>query len=113
MIIWNTQIDALFQATGVPLFNIDINNWAFKKSDALIIINDLLLSKIPILGGDVFVKCENKIYHSYDSWYFNRITDVSFDEYLQKSIETARSFVLNYKEIDRKTLPLFAIVPDV
>ncbi len=94
---------------GVPLFNININNWALSKGQALDVIQSFLLLKIPILGGDVYEISNGTFQSNYDSWYCDKNENEEHLTYVQRSYEKAQAFINNYSQ---DNFFYFAVVPD-
>ena len=79
----------------IDLKGIGINNIAWLKNDALLLLDYFEKESILVLGGDVLVK-ENEIYkHTYDNWYYEKENGK-----LSDSIINTRVYIKNYKEGD-------------
>jgi hypothetical protein len=113
-IIWSNQIDAVFRENGISLFDNNIKNWAFTKKEALNVINQLAILRIPILGGDVLTKQGCKWEYNYDNWYSEEKDTPQGESFLEHSIKKAKAYIINYKTIDDNAIEIFfTIVPRI
>ncbi|BCS87119.1 Imm40 family immunity protein [Pseudodesulfovibrio sediminis] len=55
-------------STGVALHSSGISNWAFKKNQALIVLDEIRDIHVPILGGDVFLFENKLLVPAYENW---------------------------------------------
>lgn len=91
------------------LFGININNSeiGFTYPKILDIIEYYYNNEIPILGGDIYIKIDNKYEPTYDNWYIEK---ESFQKsYLQESIQYAREYIEEYPDKDKVA---FVLVPN-
>ena len=86
-----------------------INDVAYIKEEALILINNLRNLVLPVLGGDVYI-LENKHDISYtdEGWSCERNENEDLLTYVNRSCQMAKEFINNYKA--EKNIPLFCIV---
>jgi hypothetical protein len=105
---WSEEIDSILDL-GVSLESIGIKNWALNKTDALNAIKMLENSRIPVLGGDVYKLVGNAVEQTYDNWYCNQEAGESNDDFLCRSLNTARKYIDDYYLNEA----LFAVVPKI
>ena len=68
---------------GKKLDVLGVNEYAFSFDNIKKIIEILKEKEIPILGGDVYLLSDEKIYSTYDSWYMNKsVFDYHVREYI-------------------------------
>ena len=91
------------------LKNLGIEGYAFPYQEALKIVQICKLLVIPILGGDVYSMNNSTIENSNDNWYYDRLPDESFYDYVQNSCNKSESYIRTFKNhsCDR---PLFSFV---
>ena len=79
----------------ISLKHLHLSEVAWKKSDALKLIDHLQSKGNFILGGDVLKKDEDGYRHNYDNWYLN-----PEDGDAQQSAEHTRNYINKYPEGD-------------
>ena len=92
------------------LEEIGINNSAFPFQQAILLVDALRQSNVPILGGDVYLKLGSSIEPSYDNWYCDKIEDERDSDFLRRSCDVAETFIKEYKRKNIIKEPLFAFV---
>lgn len=105
-VIWSEKID-LILSSGVSLEYLGIRNWALVRDDALRAICELGALGIPILGGDVYQLVDQVAEQTYDNWYCDQVPGESDSDFLNRSVNKAKSYIENYS-IDGA---LFTVVP--
>jgi hypothetical protein len=112
-VIWSREIDEVFRI-GRFLGEFGISNWAFTRSQALDIITKLQRLRIPVLGGDV---CEMDLYGrilpNYDSWHCERRPDESREDFAERSLHKARTYIESYSINADEEKFFFTLVPAV
>lgn len=78
---------------GKKLDVLGVNEYAFSFDNIKKIIEILKEKEIPILGGDVYLLSDEKIYSTYDSWYMNKSDEKDF---FLKSYEKTISYISDY-----------------
>ena len=81
---------------GIPLKEFGINNWAFDREGALLILRELKAKRIPILGGDIHEKRGSTIELCLDNWYCDREPNESINSYIDRSILVAHDYINSY-----------------
>ncbi|RII26466.1 MAG: hypothetical protein CXR30_16435 [Geobacter sp.] len=109
-VIWSEKIDTVLSC-GQPLFQIGINNWALTKEDALLVLDKLLEIQVPILGGDVYHKNGETFHSNYDNWYCDQIEGELNSDYVTRSIDVARQYIINY-QVETSNTVYFALIPE-
>ena len=82
------------------LMPLGIDAYAFSKEQALHIISIFAEKHIPILGGDVYYLNNGLITDSNDSWYCNRNTGETEQEFAERSCLVAKKHIESYPEND-------------
>lgn len=89
-----------------------VNNWAFHKTEALNVLNELLKLQVPILGGDVCEKIDDVIQYNYDNWHCDRVKNESENDYIERSIRHTQKYIENYPKKDSENI-FFAFVVEI
>jgi YD repeat-containing protein len=79
------------------------------RTDALRAVEILRHGKLPILGGDVYLRRGDRLLVAYANWYADPKPDEDRDTYLRRSWDRAEAFLMNYPESPGAKV-LFAIV---
>lgn len=106
--IWSTEVDSIL-ATGRPLSDLSVRNWALDRDSAQLALDQLASLGIAVLGGDIYVPDGTSFRQNYDNWYCNRMTGESDNDFLARSISTARDYISKYLDAQAH----YAIVPDI
>jgi len=89
------KIPEELQGKEINLKEIGINSIAWKKMDALLLLDYMEKESIVILGGDVLVKKDGIYQHTYDNWHYEKDNTMISD-----SIMNTRDYISTYKEGD-------------
>ena len=94
---------------ALSLSVIGINEYAWNYNSIVEMIPLLREKRLPILGGDVYSMNNSTIENSDDNWYYDRIPNESFYDYVQNSCNKSESYIRTFKNhsCDR---PLFSFV---
>ena len=92
------------------LEEIGIDNCAFPYEQAIMLVDMLRQSCVPILGGDVYLRLESSIEISYDNWYCDKKEDEQDSVFVNRSCDVAETFIKEYKRKNAIKEPLFAFV---
>lgn len=93
---------------GISLEESGINNWALTLNQALVALEQLYKSKIPVLGGDVCEEINGTIEYNYDNWYSDKLENDN--EFLERSFNESSNYIKNYcKQTSNKIY--FVLVP--
>ena len=92
------------------LEEIGIDNCAFPYEQAIMLVDMLRQSCVPILGGDVYLRLESSIEISYDNWYCDKKEDERDSVFVNRSCDVAETFIKEYKRKNAIKEPLFAFV---
>lgn len=92
--------------SGIDLKNPGLWDRALKRSDALHAIAILRNAAIPVSGGDVYIRSDDHIEVSYDSWSVER------ESQPEVSWNLAENYIKNYPDLGNGE-PLFVLVPKV
>jgi hypothetical protein len=109
-IVWSKKIDEILKI-GQPLDNVGVHNWALTKIQALNVIDQFLDYNVAILGGDVYENIDGIIQSNYDSWFCDPLPGETGDDFTQRSIKVARTYIGEYKLKGDKIF--FVIVPSI
>lgn len=105
--IFSDTIDNIL-SIGVFLGEYNINNWALDKDRAIKALNSLAAGGISVLGGDVICNTDGDYHHNDDNWYCEKKPSESNEDFLTRSIEYAKEYIVKYPKHD----VLFVIVPE-
>jgi hypothetical protein len=108
--VWSHGIDSVL-SVGRDLGSVGVRNWALERGAALMALEQLSAMKVAVLGGDVYAVKGADVESNYDNWYCNRGGDEADDEFVDRSIAKARSYIANYRADAGGVL--FARVPRV
>ena len=92
---WPTKILEILKA-GFSLQEIGIDNWAFKKSDALIAINKLARIGVPIVKGEVLELMEGSLEINYDGWECAFQSGEPIIDFIRRSMNEAIDYIEDY-----------------
>ncbi|MFL9583430.1 Imm40 family immunity protein [Stenotrophomonas sp. AB1(2024)] len=109
-VVWSEEVDALF-CVGQSLEPLGVRNWAIDQAGTLDVLERLRALGIAVAGGDVYRRNSDGLESTYDDWYCNREADESETSYLERSVELARRYILDYPNAEGDAL--FALVPVV
>ncbi|MDR1285323.1 MAG: immunity 40 family protein [Campylobacteraceae bacterium] len=94
-IVWSKEADDILSA-GSALWDADMHNWILNRNEAKVAILKLLEFGIPILGGDVCRKIDNRFKYTYDSWHCDKNIIETDLEYLKRSINRSLEYINSY-----------------
>jgi len=92
---WPTKVLEILKA-GFSLQEIGIDNWAFKKPDALIAINKLSRIGVPIVKGDVLELIEGSLEINYDGWECAFHSGEPIIDFIRRSMHEAIDYIEDY-----------------
>ncbi|HTN46303.1 MAG TPA: Imm40 family immunity protein [Flavipsychrobacter sp.] len=104
---FSNKIDNILNR-GIDLHDSDIHNWALTKSQLLEILEKFLDAKIAIAGGDVMNSINGQIGFSGANWYCDKKEDEHYDDFVIRSINETREYILKYPTSD---VDYFILVP--
>lgn len=89
-----------------------INNVAFPREQALLLVDVFKKYGLSILGGDVYMKTGSAIVITYDNWYCDKRVNESDGDFLKRSCDEAKSYISSYMRNTIKE-PLFSFVLNI
>jgi len=100
-----------FKKKGINLADWNINRMAWKKKEALEVINYFFNcnAEIGIIGGDVYRLSNNQIIPLYDNWTCDDKKNESNKNYNIRSLFEAKNYIENYQVNDEDNT-LFSFV---
>lgn len=87
-----------------------INNVAFPREQALLLVDVFKKYGLSVLGGDVYMKTGSAIDITYDNWYCDKRVNESDGDFLKRSCDVAETYIKEYKRKNIIKEPLFAFV---
>lgn len=76
-----------------------VEEWAFRREDALKLLEDRRSKGISCSGGDVIVENEvGKFAYTNDNWYSQKDHFKTDTEYVEDSVNKALEYIRNYQE---------------
>ena len=105
-----SEVNEILKA-GHSLSEIGVNNWALPYDKALNALPQFEKWGIPVLGGDVCESIDGIFQYTCDNWYCDQEDTESNSDFVIRSVEKAKTFILNFKTeyADRTS---FALVLD-
>lgn len=103
------EFDEFLTKSGISLASLHIRDVGLLRSDALKAVEILRQAKLPILGGDVYLRRGNQITITYDNWNTQPKPSEKLESYLRRSWEETEIYIKSFPERpDAKVL--FSIV---
>lgn len=96
---------------GKSLSSVGINNWALTKTEAMLVLEKLHSLEVPVLGGDVYEMIDGILQPNYDNWYCDPLNEEARKDFVNRSIDKARSYIEGYTLKDFNSV-FFVLVPD-
>ena len=93
---FSNKIDKIL-SVGIALHDSNIHNWALTKNQILHILQIFDEEKIAIAGGDVMDVSNGEIGFSGASWHVEKEKDEDYNDFIRRSIEHTRRYVINYR----------------
>ncbi len=97
------------KSNSINLNNFGLNDLAWKKDEALKLINSIMSDSIGILGGDVYKIELTNLIPIYDNWSCQKKTGETTAEYLLRSKNEALDYIKRYP-IESNEEIIFAII---
>jgi hypothetical protein len=101
-------LDVQLQQAAISLDSMGVENLAWRKGDALKVVEALKYSDWAVLGGDVVRKADILEY-TYDNWSCDPLPNEIQQAYVVRSHDEAASYIRGYK-IQEGFQILFALV---
>lgn len=101
----------LIEAKGISLQTLGQSEVALSRDDAILAVDLLKSSSIPILGGDVYFKRTTGITLAYANWHSDPAAGESRDEFAIRSGLEAKNYIQSFPSSD--TTPIFVLVIDL
>lgn len=102
------EYQQLVECRGISLRALGISDVALNREDALIAIELLRTSAIPIFGGDVYFQRPHTIGLAYANWHSEAKPNESHSQFAERSCSEAKQYITNYPASD--LIPAFALV---
>src|SRR5688572_21418504 len=78
--------------------HLGVEEWAFKRDDALKSLGNWRKKRIPCKGGDVIVDEGRKFRYTHDNWHCQSEEYATKEEYIEGSIAKAEDYIRIYPE---------------
>lgn len=91
---------------AISLRDLGLHEIAWRRREALLLLDHWTGSDVFVLGGDVLEKTPEGYRHNYDSWHFDRSRGSALE-----SIEIARSYILDYPGGDYVFVLVGQVIP--
>ena len=82
--------------SSISLRELGIKELAWKWKDIKQVIDFLVEKKYAILGGDVYLLNNDQKIQTYDSWYIDRETGISWLDYVKKGKNVTVDYINQY-----------------
>jgi hypothetical protein len=92
------ELDGLFTKSGVSLAALGIRDIGLLRIDALNAVEIARHAKLPILGGDVYFRRDDRIELAYANWQVKPKPPEEHDTYLLRSWDNAETYIKNFPE---------------
>jgi hypothetical protein len=90
---------------SISLNELGVDEFAFKKEDALKLIREEFTINYSILGGDVLeITKNNEIIFTYDNWFSDPKADESQENFKTRSRIETEKYISTYNEKDRNII---------
>jgi hypothetical protein len=96
---------------GIPLHEEGVSSWALTAGQAREVLNDFLIYKIPVLGGDVYERFGDVLQLNYDGWSLEKELGETDDSFVVRSIDASLKYIENYDK-NIKSGCFYVICPD-
>jgi hypothetical protein len=80
-------------STGIWLGEWGTNSWALTRRQALVALDEFLIEKIPVVGGDVLKFEDGRAEYVYSNWICEQKPGELEPTFAVRSIEVARRFI--------------------
>lgn len=81
---------------AIHLQPLGVDDFAWRYSDIINVLELLLLNKYILLGGDVICFSKRNFFYTYDNWYYNFDITKSIHENIDKSNIIANDYIKAY-----------------
>lgn len=82
----------------IDLTNTGLDEFAWSREDALLVLDFFLEHQIVVLGGDVLELRDSKYHHTYDNWHFDPSVTNPPALNSKNSIQVAKAYIQGYRE---------------
>jgi hypothetical protein len=90
-------------AEAIVLTELGVDDRAWPSHSALKVVTSLSEGGLAILGGDVLRLTDGeRVEFTYDSWYLNKEAFWLWHDYVMRSAEHARNYILSYCRMNRE-----------
>jgi hypothetical protein len=87
------KIPKNIQEKAIDLTSIGLNEVAWQKGDALLLLDYFDTNSVFVLGGDVLTLQDGTYQHNYDNWFFEKNEGNAKD-----SVQKAKIYISDYPE---------------
>jgi hypothetical protein len=101
--------DQLLASRGVSLQQLGLADRALRHADALIAVEIVRQLRLPILGGDVYLVCDQRVELAYANWSCNPRDGEDGAYYVTRSCDEARRYIAAFPRQDDAE-PIFVLV---
>jgi hypothetical protein len=97
------------ESHGISLASLGLRELALKRNDALLAVEILAQSRVPILGGDVYFARDSQIEPAYANWFTERLSSDTLDSYVDRSCDKTQKYISEFPQRP-DVEPLFVFV---
>jgi hypothetical protein len=107
----NTEYDNFIKENGIPLEDkLGVKERAFRKNNALKLLDIMRDSNMGCSGGDVIIKKNDKYSYANANWYYDCGENETQEHYVANSILNAKAYINDFPEEETEKY-YFVIVP--
>ena len=102
-----------FLAAGISLEHIGVANLAWRREDALSIIEALHGTGVAVLGGDVLDTAEGHLAYNYSNWHIEPQPHELWPAFVGRSHRLATEYIAAYRQPDNSAYAFTLVLTDV
>jgi hypothetical protein len=95
---------------GITLGHLCLRDIALQRGDAITAIELLRRASIPILGGDVYLRRDQLLKPTYESWHTDQQPGEGNDSYAYRSWIATEKYIREFPDVLDNGEPIFALV---
>ena len=102
-----------FLPNGLSLEHIGVANLAWRREDALAILEALQGTSIAVLGGDVLDTAEGHLTYNYSNWFVEPLPQEAWSAFVIRSHRRAAEYIASYRHPNTGACAFTLVLTDV
>ena len=102
-----------FLPNGLSLAHIGVASLAWRREDALAILEALHGTSVAVLGGDVLDTAEGPLTHNYSNWYVEPLPQEEWSAFVIRSHRRAAEYIASYRHPSTGSCAFTLVLTDV